>query len=102
MPEHITQNLALHMSLQATSHQQELKKLNSRISELEMKLGDANGEVAELKMANQLLLDRIQQKCENQVAIVGQDRSRTEVKRSLSNYERGNEAGNYKTTSNYL
>ena len=35
MPNHITQSLALHISLQATSHQQELKKLNGRISELE-------------------------------------------------------------------
>ena len=73
MPEHITQSLSLHMSLQATSHQQELKKLNSRISELEMKLEDANGEVAELRMANQLLLNKLEQECKSQVKIATQD-----------------------------
>ena len=34
-------SLALHMSLQATSHQQELEKLNTRISQLEMQLDKA-------------------------------------------------------------
>ena len=35
MPEHITQVLASHMSLQAMSHQQKLKHLHDQISELE-------------------------------------------------------------------
>ena len=80
MPEHITQSLALHMSLQAASHQQELKKLNSRISELEMKVEKAEeshehsrAKMAELETTNKLLLDRIQQECKNQVVIVGRE-----------------------------
>ena len=81
MPEHVTQSLALHMSLQAASHQQELKKLNSRISELEVKLEDANIEVADLKTANQLLLDRIHQECKSQVTIFGQDVKATQEQR---------------------
>ena len=40
IPEHATQSLALHMSLQAVSHQHELRKLNSRISELEAQLNE--------------------------------------------------------------
>ena len=43
MEDHLNQNLALHMSLQAASHQQELKKLNARISELEIQLDQAIG-----------------------------------------------------------
>ena len=80
MPEHITQRLALHMSLQATSHQQELKKLNSRIKELEMKLEESEkshehskAEVTELKRANKVLLDRIKLECKSQVVIFGQE-----------------------------
>ena len=80
MAEHITQNLALHMSLQAASHQREQRKLNSRISELEAQLSKAvkayecgRAKVDELEKANKLLLDTIQQECKNQVAIVGQD-----------------------------
>ena len=79
MPEHITQSLALHMSLQAASHQQELKKLNNRISELEMKLEESEkshehskAEVAELQMTNKVLHDRIQE-CKGQVATVGRN-----------------------------
>ena len=76
MPEHITQSVALHMSLQATSHQQELKKLYRRINELEMKLEKAEksheAEVAELKMTNKVLLDRIQDS-KSKVATVGRD-----------------------------
>ena len=55
MPDHITQSLALHMSLQATNHQQELKKLTSRISELETQLGEAKLELKEVKANNHLL-----------------------------------------------
>ena len=80
MPEHITQRLALHMSLQSVSHQQEMKKLNSRISELETQLEAAvksqehsRSEVAQLKIANQLLLDRIQQEYKSQVASISRD-----------------------------
>ena len=41
MSDHITQSLVVHMSLQATNHQQELRKLNGRISELETQLDEA-------------------------------------------------------------
>ena len=66
MLDHVTQSLALHMSLQATSHQQELKKLTSRISELETQLGEAT---AKLEAKNQVL----DQECKNRMAIVGQE-----------------------------
>ena len=69
MPEHITQSLAIHMSLQATSHRQEVVKLNQRISALEERYEllqdqyeDSRVEMAELRIANQ-----------NLVAEVGQD-----------------------------
>ena len=41
MSDHITQSLALHMSLQATSHQQELEKLKNQISDLKLQLNKA-------------------------------------------------------------
>ena len=65
MPNHITQSLAHHMSLQATSHQQELLKLNNHISELEEQLDKATqllkqstAKVAELHTANQRLQEK--------------------------------------------
>ena len=61
MPDHITQSLALHMSLQATSHQRELKKLTSRISELE-----ATVKLRELEVKN-LLQGVVNQQCKTQV-----------------------------------
>ena len=70
MPDHVTQSLALHMSLQATSHQQELKKLTSRISELETQLGEAT---AKLEAKNQLLRQVLDQEFKNRVATVGQE-----------------------------
>ena len=80
MPNHITQSLALHMSLQATSHQQELKKLNGRISELETQLDKATelqnqsaAEIAELCTTNQLLKETLDQEIKNRVATVGQE-----------------------------
>ena len=73
MPEHITQSLALHMSLQATSHQQELKKLKEEISDLQEQCRQSRAEVAELKVENNLLLDKLQQESKNQVVIVGRD-----------------------------
>jgi TNF receptor-associated factor 4 len=60
MPDHITQSLALHMSLQATSHQQELKKLTNRISELE-----ATVKLRELEIKN-LLQGIVNQQCKIQ------------------------------------
>ena len=63
MPDHITQSLALHMSLQATSHQQELKKLTSRISELE-----ATVQLRELEVKNLLQGVVNQQQCKTQVS----------------------------------
>ena len=66
MPEHITQSLAIHMSLQATSHRQEVVKLNQRISELEGRYKqlqdqyeDSRAEVAELRVANQNLVAEV-------------------------------------------
>ena len=61
MPDHITQSLALHMSLQATNHQRELKKLTSRISELEATL-----KLRELEVKN-LLQGVVNQQCKPQV-----------------------------------
>ena len=98
MPEHITQNFAIHMSLQATSHQQEQQKLHHQISELQelhqqevMKL---NNQIIELQVIHQREVLRFNQrfaqleelyKCSraelaelrranmNQVAAVGQE-----------------------------
>ena len=56
MAEHITQRLAIHMSLQATSHRQEVVKLNQRISELEERYEQSRAEVAKLRIANQNLV----------------------------------------------
>ena len=61
MPNHIIQNLAVHMSLQATSHQQELMKLNGRISELETQLGEATVKLEELEVKNHLLQEKLDQ-----------------------------------------
>ena len=57
----MNQNLAVHMSLQTASHQQELKKLNYRISELEIQLAKARAE-------NKTLMKRVEQDCRAQVA----------------------------------
>ena len=73
MPDHITQNLALHMSLQATNHQRELKKLTSRVSELESQLDEATFELKELKAKNLLLQGMLDQECKNRVAAVGRE-----------------------------
>ena len=62
MPEHITQSLAIHMSLQATSHRQEVVKLNQRISELEERYEQSRAEVAKLRIANQNLAAEVGQK----------------------------------------
>ena len=67
MADHITHNLAIHISLQAASHQEELKKLNARISELEIQLDNARAE-------NQKLLRRVeQQDCSAQVAVASRE-----------------------------
>ena len=64
MPDHITQSLALHMSLQATSHQQELKKLKGHITEMETQLNKSTelqrqsaAEVFKLRKVNQILYE---------------------------------------------
>ena len=73
MPEHITQSLAIHMSLQATSHRQEVVKLNQRISELEGRYEqlldryeDSRAEVAELRIANQKLVAEVGREAQDQ------------------------------------
>ena len=83
MPEHITQSLAIHMSLQATSHRQEVVKLNQRISELEERYEqlqdryeDGRTEVAELSIANQNLVTEVAELSianQNLVVQVGQE-----------------------------
>ena len=61
MPEHITQSLAIHMSLQATNHQREQKKLLCQISELQQLHQQSRMEVAELRRENRLLSNKVQQ-----------------------------------------
>ena len=53
MPDHDNQSLALHMSLQADSYQQEMKKLVIRISELESHLHEATVKLKDLEAKNQ-------------------------------------------------
>ena len=84
MPNHITQSLALHMSLQATSHQQELKKLNSRISELVELQNQSAAEISELRITNQLLQEKLDQERKNRVETSGQ-----EIKRALEQRLKG-------------
>ena len=98
MPDHITQSLALHMSLQATNHQQELKKLNCRINELVdlrnqnaaeirilwKKQNQSADEIAEFRITNQLLQEKLDQECKNRVATVGQ-----EIKRAQEQWLKG-------------
>ena len=66
MGDHMNQNLAGHMSLQAASHQQELKKLNHRISELEIQLAKAKAE-------NKTLMKQVEQDCRAQVAAASRE-----------------------------
>ena len=66
MSEHITQSLAIHMSLQATSHRQEVVKLNQRISELEERYEQSRAEVAELRIANQNLVAEVGREVQDQ------------------------------------
>ena len=73
MPDHITESLALHMSLQATNHQQELKKLTGRISELEIQLDEARLELRELKAENYQSKETLDLQCRNRVAAVGRE-----------------------------
>ena len=74
MADHMNQNLAVHMSLQAASHQQELKKLNARIGELEIQLDKARAE-------NQMLIRRVEQDCSAQVAAVSRDLKKAQDQR---------------------
>jgi TNF receptor-associated factor 4 len=76
MPDHITQSLALHMSLQATSHQQELRKLTSRISELE-----ATVKLRELEVKN-LLQGVVNQQCKIQAG----EEIKQDQKQALDNH----------------
>ena len=73
MPKHITQSLAIHMSLMATSHRQEVVKLNQRISELEERYEDSRAEVAELRIANQNLVAEVGQKIQTAQADTKQE-----------------------------
>ena len=75
MPEHITQSLAIHMSLQATSHRQEVVKLNQRISELE-------AEVAELRIANQNLVAEVGRESRDQKLTIHHCTLREEIKKA--------------------
>ena len=85
----MNQNLAVHMSLQAASHQLELKKVNTQISELEIQLDKARTE-------NRALIKRSETGYSAKVAAVSQKvkksrtqsreikkKPRAEVKRSL-------------------
>ena len=49
MPTHISESLAVHMSLQAINHQQQLEKLESHIQKLENQVQDIQKEVTSLK-----------------------------------------------------
>ena len=76
MSEHITQSLAIHMSLMATSHRQEVVKLNQRISEVEEQYKQSRTEVAELRIANQNLVTEVAESRianQNLVAEVGRE-----------------------------
>ena len=80
MPDHITQSLGVHMSLQVTTHQQELKKFNGRISDLEKQLFKATelqnqsaAEITELRTANQMLKEKLDQECKNIATMIRQE-----------------------------
>ena len=80
MSDHLTESLALHMSLQATSYQQEFEKLKCQISDLKIRLDNAtelqkqsDAEIIKLKMENQLLQEKLEQDCKMRVASVKQE-----------------------------
>jgi hypothetical protein len=80
MSDHLTQSLALHMSLQATSYQQEFEKLKHQVSDLKLQLDKAtelqkrsDAEIITLKAENQLLQKKLEQDCKIRVASVKQE-----------------------------
>ena len=98
MPAHITQSLAIHTSLMATSHRQEVVKLNQRISELEERYEqlqdqyeDSRAEVAELRIANQNLVAEVgreaqDQRLKIQSTLRGEiKKAQTETKQEITN-----------------
>ena len=77
MSEHIRDSLVIHMTLQATSHQQELKRLNSEVNELKLQLKkvqeQSSTQIANLQRENQLLLKKLEVECKNRMTTVGQE-----------------------------
>ena len=62
MPDHIAKSILSHVSLQAANNEQEMKKLNKRIEELEKLYEQSRAEVAGLQKANQLLVKQLEEK----------------------------------------
>ena len=93
MPKHITQRLAIHMSLQATSHQREQQKLHHQISELKalheqevVKLNLRITELQELYEQSQAELKMLNQKAQDE-RLVGNGNLnilRGEMKKTIS------------------
>ena len=80
MPNHITQSLALHMSLQATSHQQELMKLTSQISELETMI-----KLRESEVKKRLLQEVVSHQCKT---LVGKEINHAQDKQLINHQVR--------------
>ena len=62
MPDHIAKSIISHVSLQGAKNEQEIRKLNERIEELETLYEQSRAEVAGLQKANQLLVKQLEQK----------------------------------------
>ena len=77
MADHMNKNLATHMSLQAAIHQEELKKLNARIDELEIQLHIARDE-------NEVLIRRLEQSHSTQVSAVQKEMKKAHDKKFKS------------------
>ena len=75
MLDHIAENLLSHVLLQATNNEQEIKKRNKQIEELQELYEQSRAEIAGLQEANRLLVKQLEQKYE---------KAKVEIKREIA------------------
>ena len=85
MSDHIRQSLEIHMNLQSTTHQRELKRLNGEINELKFQLKkvqeESSTQLAKLQRENQLLLKKLEVECKKKITTVGEEIRQAQDKR---------------------
>ena len=88
IPDHISQSMALHMSLQAASHQQQLTKLSSRVSELEEHLQEATVKIGQLEAEISVLHKKLEQERKPKLEdLLGNMRAEIEKSQNLTKLE---------------